>query len=210
MTGLEILRNAAIRKVAYFTVGWAAQKWYNSAFGIYWERDIARNEVILADWRSVLRSAKNRPDDIYISAGNLWSMGPFLETIADDPECKHSIGRIFIRHMSEEIVDYLSNGTHDFLPLVAPNLLDHLSHNVDALKNKYGDNRVFVRPWPKFPRFHGVIYNSHLSYWPWACDSKGVLTHKTNVRFMDRIHDHKLFDDYKSTFTSGFPECTKA
>jgi hypothetical protein len=206
MTPFEIAQSTLARKCVYFTVGWAAKKWYNSSFGLYWERRIADHELTHSDWKKILRSYKNQPHDMLIAAGDLWSMGPFLINLRDDRSCSKAIGRILVRHLSSEIVQHLSVGSEPFLPLVSPSLLEHLDRNIADLRRHYGNDRVIVEPWPRFPKFHGVIYGSHLSYCPWGLDPTGQLTHRTGVRFMHREHDHELFDDYRETFMNGFPK----
>lgn len=205
MAALEMAQSVLVRKLAYYTVGWAARSWYNSAFGLYWIREIANHEQIHADWRSIIRSAKaDQNTDIYISAGDLWSMGPFLLTTLDDRQCRNKIGRVFIRHLSPRLLHHLTHSETGFPPLVSPTLLEHLERNLNDLRRGFGKDRVLVKEWPAFPRFHGVIFQSYLSYCPWACDDHGMLTHKTDVRFMHREHDHDLFDKFKQSILAGF------
>ncbi len=203
MTPFEIAQNTIIRKAAYFTFGWAATKWYNSLFGFYWERPLANHELTHSDWKKILRTYRNQPHNMFIAAGDLWSMGPFLVNLRDDRTCSKAIRKIYVKHISKEIVEHLSVGNEPFLPLVSPTLLQHLDRNVNDLRRHYGDDNVIVQPWKKFPKFHGVIYGSHLSYCPWALDSTGQLSHRTGVRFMHREHDHELFDEYKMAFIEG-------
>ncbi len=203
MNANELAISTMKRKLAYLAFGWFATKWYNSSFGLYWEYPHAKPSDTQSDWAKILSKYGNKSRDIFISAGDLWSMGPFLISVYEDPKLVKAIRKIYVRHVSREIVDYLSNGNQDFLPLISPKLLDRLDSNVNELRNRYGVDNVIVKPWAKFPKFHGVIYGSHLSYCPWGLDPQGMLSHRTAVRFMHREHDIELFDEYKRAFVDG-------
>lgn len=200
----SFIATAAARKLAFVTFGWYMEERYKKLFRLSWERKHGEKNLVEADWIKIFKNSKNVPQDIYISAGDLYLMSPLLEEVSKLPECRSCIKNIYIKRISDDLYSYLTEGDKNFLPVINESLKNQYTYNLNILKNIYDEKNINEQEWPRLPSYSGTLYGEYIHYHPWEVDIDGKLTHRTTTYFMKRENDPELFGKYEGLIKSGF------